>query len=76
VAVSAPNTAENIHLLVNNQELAESIICGNCITTVKNKSIYISLINPIENLIQLIIPTLEQLSHEEYNEAYVQTTKI
>jgi len=76
VAVSAPDTAEDIQILVENQKLAETITCGNCITTVKNKSVYRSLINPTMNPIQIRIPNLEQLVHEEYNEAYVQTTQV
>jgi len=76
VAVSEPDTAEDNQILVENQRLPETITCGNCITTVKNKSVYISLINPTENPIQIRNPNLEQLVHEEYNEAYVHTTQV
>jgi len=76
VAVPAPDTAEDIQILVDNQKLGETVTCGNCITTVKHKSVFISLINPTENPIQIRIPNLEQLVHEEYNEAYMHITQI
>jgi len=76
MAVPAPDTAENIQILVDNQKITETVTCGNCLTTVRNKSIFIALINPTENPIQIQIPNLEQLVHEEYSEAYVHTTQI
>jgi len=76
VTLPSQDTAENIQILVDNQKITETVTCGNCITTLRHKSIFISLINPTENPIQIQIPNLEQLVHEEYSEAYVHTTQI
>jgi len=73
VVVPAQDTTKNIQILVDNQKITETVTYGNCIITVRNKSTFISLINPTENPIQIQIPNLEQLVHEEYSKAYVHT---
>lgn len=76
VAVRASNKPENLNVIVDMQNINESITCGNCITTVKNQTVLIALINPTENPVQLRLPGLEQLIYEELNESHIRTAMI
>jgi hypothetical protein len=71
VAISAPNKTEGSNILISSQSITNALTCGNCVTTVKNHLIYVPFINPTDNQVQLQIPQLEQLEHEDFNEANV-----
>lgn len=76
VAVHAPNHTENSELLIDSQKINEEIACGNCITTVKNQAVFVTLINPTENSFQIPILSLERLNYEEFKEADVHFTRL
>lgn len=76
VAIQAPDKTEHSEILIEHQELAESIACSNCVTTVRNKAVLVTLINPTEMELQIQLPNLNQLNHEEYIEATIGTTQI
>lgn len=71
IAIPAPNRTEDSNILISSQYITNVITCGNCVTIVRNHLIYIPLINPTDYQVQLQIPQLAQLEHEEFNEANV-----
>lgn len=46
VAVPVPNIAKNSSVIVNTQNIMDDVISGNCVTIVRNQSVYVLLINP------------------------------
>lgn len=70
IAVQALNIAENLNILIPNQNITESIMCGNVVTSVKDKSVWLTVINPTEQSVIIKIPTLSNLVHEEYKDTY------
>jgi hypothetical protein len=76
VAISAPNKTEGSNILISSQSITNALTCGNCVTTVRNHLIYVPFINPTDNQVQLQIPPLEQLEHEDFNEANVYLSQI
>jgi hypothetical protein len=71
VEVNADHRAENETILIVNQEIANSVRCCNAVTTVKNRKCLISFINPTEDNIQIKVPGLKELVHEDFREASI-----
>lgn len=76
VAISAPNKTEDSNILITSQYITNAITCGNCVTTVRNHLIYVPFINPTDNQVQLQIPQLDQLEHEDFHEANVHLSQV
>jgi len=76
VVVSAENHVENDQILIENQNITDSVICGNVVTTVRNKSVLVSLINPTEEIIRIRVPNLNQLSYEKFHEASIYSVQV
>lgn len=76
VVILAPNKTEDSNILISSQYTTNAITFRNCVTTVRNHIIYIPLITPTDYQVQLQIPQLAQLEHEEFNEANVHLSQI
>ncbi|KAL4126715.1 hypothetical protein QTP88_010924 [Uroleucon formosanum] len=76
VAIPASHKTEGSNILISSQSITNALTCGNCVTTVRNHLIYVPFINPTDNQVQLQIPQLEQLEHEDFNEANVHLSQI
>lgn len=76
VAVPAPNIAENSSVIIDTQNIMDDVISGNCVTIVRNQTVYVPIINPTENPLLIQLPTLENLIYEEFKEATIHSTKI
>lgn len=71
ITAIAEGKEENSSILVVNQELTESVTCGNIITTVQNQRVKILLINPTEKVVNISTPSLKQLVHEDFYQASI-----
>lgn len=76
MAVQAQNFTENSNILIPNQNITESILCGNVVTSVKDNSVWLTVINPTEQPITIKVPTLRNLVHEEYKEACIHAALV
>lgn len=46
------------------QELSEDLLCGNTMNIVKDRQIFIDVLNPTKKVQVITIPKLSELSHE------------
>ncbi|KAL4084016.1 hypothetical protein QTP88_029332 [Uroleucon formosanum] len=76
VAIPASHKTEGSNILISSQNITNALTCRNCVTTERNHLIYVPFINPTDNQVQLQIPQLEQLEHEDFNEANVHLSQI
>ncbi|KAL4104074.1 hypothetical protein QTP88_019387 [Uroleucon formosanum] len=76
VTIPASHKTEGSNILISSQSITNALTCGNCVTTVRNHLIYVPFINPTDNQVQLQIPQLEQLEHEDFYEANVHLSQI
>lgn len=49
IAVPVPDIAENSSVLIDTQNIMDNGISGNCVTILRNQTLYVTLINPTEN---------------------------
>jgi len=52
VTLPAPIIAENSSILINTHKITEDVLSGNCVVTIRNQTVFVSIINHTENYIE------------------------